>query len=288
MKKESRFFAGRRVVVYGATGGLGEALCTELCSPSKAARLVLAGRSEERLQAVQKRLTAQQAQARQTVIEVWPVPCVPDFAQRIQKEELDGLIIATGRTAYQRFHTANRQADAAPGTEECSNTAQWREYEQILDVNLHQVLQLALELLPYLARRQGFLHIAGSYTCIFPVPYQAVYSASKAALLSFVQAAIREAPAQQKQHQSPLSISLIGGMATNMVYQSDLQSRFGAWERWVLSPPQRIARGILRGIARRKAIITIKWNGFLIYHVVRRLPSAWLGRALERAYRPPK
>ena len=328
--KEQQFFSGKGVVVYGATGGLGEALCAELCG--KVGRLVLAGRNKQKLQALQEHL--KNVQTGQT-IEIWPIlpeSSICDFAQRIREEQLDGLIIATGKTSYQKFCPPNVGCDSSvegdsstSTTEKQNNLALWHEYEEILSVNLHQVLRLAFELLPYFAQRKGFCHIAGSYTCIFPVPYQAVYSASKAALLSFVQAVTRESNETKRHSPHPtlgsqgsppshptlgsqgshpshptlgsegshpskglLSISLIGGMATNMYYQSDLQKQFGPMERWVISAPERIAKGVLRGIRRKKTIITIRWNGFLIYHLVRRLPASWLGRALERAYRPKK
>ena len=294
MNKEQKFFSGKGVVVYGATGGLGEVLCAELYS--KVGRLILAGRNQQKLQTLQRRLKNNDQTGQTT--EIWPIlseSSICDFAQRIREEQLDGLIIATGKTAYQKFCPPSLGCAPCEGCDPNiqSIPALWQEYEEILAVNLHQVLRLAFELLPYLSQRKGFFHIAGSYTCIFPVPYQAVYSASKAALLSFVQAVTLESNktsthSSQKSHplQRVLSISLIGGMATNMYYQSDLQKQFGPMERWVLSAPKRIAKGLLRGISRQKTIITIRWNGFLIYHFVRRLPASWLGRALERAYRP--
>ena len=102
MNKEQKFFSGKGVVVYGATGGLGEVLCAELYS--KVGRLILAGRNQQKLQTLQRRLKNNDQTGQTT--EIWPIlseSSILDFAQRIREEQLDGLIIATGKTAYQKF-----------------------------------------------------------------------------------------------------------------------------------------------------------------------------------------
>ena len=180
MNRKLDFYHNKIIVIYGASGGLGEALCVELCG--KVAQLVLAGRSAEKLKALQQRL--QPLCGRVTVLKV--CACngpMAELAARIQQSEANGLIVATGKTLYQSFCSPNFKEG-------------WPDYAELLNVNLVSVLQLAMALLPYFRQRQGFFHIAGSYTCLFPVPYQAVYSASKAALLSFVQAVSKEQEAE--------------------------------------------------------------------------------------------
>ncbi len=273
------FYRGRSIAVYGASGGLGEALCREL--QNKAGRLILAGRSQQKLEALQRQL--EQAGPANTKIEVWSIASsMADFAQRIREQQLDGLILATGKTFYQDF--CGEREGQEPGR-------LWPGYRELLQVNLADVAELVLELLPYFRRRGGFFHIAGSYTCIFPVPYQALYSASKAALLSFVLAVTKEQEAEfgRAEVRGLLSLSLIGGMATNMYYQSDLHRQFSAlgfWERLVVAPPQQIARSLLRGVARRRKIIAVGLAGPLSYHLLRRLPGPWLSAVLLWAYRP--
>ncbi|MEM9423991.1 MAG: SDR family NAD(P)-dependent oxidoreductase, partial [Spirochaetota bacterium] len=218
------FYRNKRVVVYGSSGGLGQALCMELSGI--AAHLVLAGRNAEKLEALQGRLQGHL----QGPAEVWAVDG-KELAARVQESEVDGLIIATGKTLYDQFCGAQ-------------DWQQVRElYGELLDVNFFTVLQLALDCLPCLRERKGFLHVCGSYACFFPVPYQAVYSASKAALLSFVQAVAREEEAEfgRSRVRGLLSISLIGGMATDMYYQSNLYQQFARFENLLIASPQKVA-----------------------------------------------
>ena len=77
-------------------------------------------------------------------------------------------------------------------------------------------------------------------------------------------------------------------MATNMYYQSELHKQFKGFEKLVVAAPKKIVVSILKGIAQKKQIITIKLAGFLIYHLLRRLPARWISYALLLAYRPRK
>ncbi len=287
------FYRNKVVVVYGASGGLGEAICAELYGI--VAQLILAGRNAEKLQAVKQQLEShcegsyQQVKQRgkqeeKTVLQIWAFSSehaadMAAFATRVKNSGADGLIIATGKTLYQSFYDQRENITEA-----------WPPYEELLYINVASIFQLAIALLPYFRQQQGFFHIAGSYACLFPVPYQAVYSASKTALLSFVQAVTKELEAEfgPKNVRGLLNISLIGGMATNMYYQSGLQKQFATLEKLVIASPQKVAVGLLQGIASRKKVITIKWRGFLVYHFVRRLPTSWVSYALLRAYRPKK
>ena len=275
-KKQRNFYRGKKVLVYGATGGLGEALCREL--RDQAAGLVLAGRNADKLENLSENLQAPGAGPR-AGLEAWTVAGedMTAFAERIRQAAVDGMIVATGKTCYQDFIGGD-----------IAET--WRAYQELLHVNLLNVMRLALDLLPYFRQRGGFLHVAGSYACIFPLPYQAMYSASKAALLSFVQAVAQEQRADCgfAATRGLLSISLIGGMATNMYYQSGLHKQFSGLEALLIAPPERISRGILHGIAKRKEIITVGLCGSLVYHLVRRLPANWMAHVLFRAYRPGK
>ncbi|WGK69238.1 SDR family NAD(P)-dependent oxidoreductase [Candidatus Haliotispira prima] len=290
MKKkwERAFYFGRKIVVYGATGGLGEALCREIYG--NVTKLVLAGRNIEKLRTLKQSLEENPVDDRtqNTELELWVVDTSMDkFAHRVRQGQFDGFIVATGITSYREFCVEDQRA-VSPDIVPEVRYKTWQDYEELLQVNLADVVRLALELLPHFRQRQGFFHIAGSYSCIFPVPYQALYSASKAALLTFVQAVNREQEAEfgVDKVRGLLSISLIGGMATNMYYGSDLHKQFATFEGLFIAAPQKIAISLLRGIARRQQIITVKAAGFLTYHFVRRLPAKWISYGLLRAYQP--
>ncbi|GAB2823169.1 SDR family NAD(P)-dependent oxidoreductase [Alpinimonas psychrophila] len=164
--------SGRRILVTGATGGLGSLIARELSA--QGAQLVLSARSAESLQALG--LDAEMfsvdllaAGAAQALIDA-----VTDAG------ELDGIVIAHGVVAF---------GPAAEISDETLTT--------VMTLNQTVPIQLIRAAVPALAasRQAGnepfILTIAG-VVADSPTAGMAVYSASKAGLNAFVSAAQRE------------------------------------------------------------------------------------------------
>jgi uncharacterized protein len=161
MASSSMALGGARVVLTGASGGLGGAIAHAL--DDKGARLVLSGRRRDRLEALA-------AELRDADVE----PCdfadrqaVTTFAQSI--EDADVLV------ANAALPGAGTLDDFTPA-----------EIDRVLDVNLRAPILLSRHLAPLMtARRRGQLVFVSSMGAKLPVSRIAVYSATKSGLRGF-------------------------------------------------------------------------------------------------------
>ncbi len=164
--------SGRRILVTGATGGLGSLIARELSA--QGAQLVLSARSAERLQALG--LVAEMlsidlavAGAAQALVDAVVAGGV-----------LDGVVIAHGVVAF---------GPAADVTDEILAT--------LTSLNLTVPIQLIRGAIPALtaskaAGNEPFIVTIAGVVADSPTAGMAAYSASKAGLNSFVSAAQRE------------------------------------------------------------------------------------------------
>jgi short-subunit dehydrogenase len=161
--------ADARLLLTGATGGLGEALADELAR--RGARLVLSARSSERLDVLRDRLPGEHATVRNDLEQ-------PDAPETLLERAgpLDGLVFAAGLPA-----------------------SGWLdEYEagqlsRAVRVNLEAPMQVARALLPSLReRRHGHLCFVSSLAGKVPSPGLSIYVATKFGLRGFALALASE------------------------------------------------------------------------------------------------
>jgi short-subunit dehydrogenase len=165
---------GSRILLTGATGGIGRALALELAR--RGARLALAGRDATRLERLAGELSGASA-----------VTLPSDLARPGSHAELirksidslggiDVLINNAGRSHFGPF----------PGQDEAA-------MRELIETNLTAPLLLARAALPHLlARRTGCIVNIGSVFGAIGYPYHAAYSATKFALRGFSEALRRE------------------------------------------------------------------------------------------------
>lgn len=157
-------FAGKTVLVTGASMGIGEVFARELSG--RGARLVLVARSEGRLQ----RLAAELGGAHVIAADL----AAPGAAKLIydavlaQGIEIDVLVNNAGFGLHGRF-------EELPLAEQ----------RQMIDLNVSALVELSHVFLPMIERRQGGIIQVASMAGFVPVPYMAVYGATKAFVLSF-------------------------------------------------------------------------------------------------------
>ncbi len=168
---------GRRVLVTGASGGIGEALARALPNGND---LLLTGRDETRLKAIGADIARDGRQV-DTVTADLSSDGGEALVAAARATPLEGLVNNAGVAPAGRF------VDAAPG-----------ELAAAVDVNCRAMVTLTRALLPHLlatARRTGrrsFLINVASTAAYAPVPQLAVYAASKAFVLSFTEALATE------------------------------------------------------------------------------------------------
>ena len=162
--------AGQTALVTGASSGLGTEFARQLAA--RGSNLILAARSADRLHT----LAGEIEQAHQVRVDVMPTDLTDHAAVTALGEQTRGrvhlLVNNAGFGSYGPF--AGLDPD--------------REYEQVL-VNDAALVALTRAVLPQMLQRRtgGVLNVA-STIAFQPGPYQAVYSATKAFVLSFTEA----------------------------------------------------------------------------------------------------
>ena len=166
-------FNGQRALVTGASSGIGEVFARQLAE--RGANLVLAARSQDKLDAL-----AQELQERfGTSVEVRACDLSEPgagaaLAARLAERDvrIDVLINAAGFGLFGQLH----EADPA------------RTSQQVR-LNVDALTELTCALLPQMrARNRGAIVNVASTAAFQPVPYMAVYGATKAYVLSFTEA----------------------------------------------------------------------------------------------------
>lgn len=160
-----------RILLTGATGGLGQALATELSAAGAA--LLLAGRSAEKLAALR-------------------LPPGAEYATlQADLATADGIAAAT--VAARRFNVNVLINNAGVGCFGLLDNQSWPTVEQVLATNLEVPIRLTQALLPWLrAQPEAAIVNVGSAFGSIPFPGFTAYSAAKAGLRGFSQALRRE------------------------------------------------------------------------------------------------
>lgn len=178
MRKQSNFaYKGATALITGASGGLGEAFAEQLAE--RGCNLVLVSRSEEKLQALARRLE-QQSNITATVL-------TADLASATEVDQIvsdlkakginvDLLINNAGFGVFQRF--LEKPLD--------------RQMEQV-DVNVRAVVMLTHALAPAMVGKNtgGVINLSSS-AGFQPVPGANIYAASKSFVLLFSEALAQE------------------------------------------------------------------------------------------------
>ena len=165
----------RWAIITGASSGIGRALAHEFCRGGF--NVLLTGRDEQALAQVVRECTAEF----RVLAEAFP-------ADLASPQSTDDLIAAVqGNSRHYEVLVNNAGFGVHGRFSETSITSE----VDLLNVQLAAALKLTKAVLPeMIARRRGRILNIGSVYCYAPVPFQSVYSACKAFLLSF-SAAVR-------------------------------------------------------------------------------------------------
>lgn len=254
-------FEGRRVLVTGASSGLGAAFARALAR--RGARLVLVARRADRLEALAAELGP----------DATPLPldlAAPDALARLPAADaIDVFVSSAGAHHYGDF-TAMPEA----------------EVERLLALDATVPVRLVRRYLPAMdARGEGGVLLVASTGGLMPAPRQAVYAASKALIVNFAQSLYYERGAG---HPVPVSLCCPGGMPTPMLTASPVMAQVERrpWMRWMLTDPEQVAAEALAALeAGRPLCIPGRLNRAMD-RVTRLLPRALAGRGAAAVYPP--
>ncbi len=165
-------YHSRTVLVTGASSGIGEAVARQLAQ--EGARLLLTARSEDTLDRLASEVRGQGAEAKVFAHDLSTPGAAHALYERVTEagHEVDVLVNNAGFGTLGEFLETEAEV-----------------YEQMVTLNVTNLLSLARLCLPGMLRRGtgGILNIA-STAAFQPVPYFAVYAATKAFVKSFSEA----------------------------------------------------------------------------------------------------
>ncbi|HEY2881115.1 MAG TPA: SDR family oxidoreductase [Pirellulales bacterium] len=256
-------YQGKTALVTGASSGIGAAFVHELAA--RQMKIILAARSTEALDL----LAAEIRQRHQTEAHVINADLsLPNAAvalsQQVAKLELqvDLLINNAGfmtHGVFESIEPAREQAEIA--------------------VNVASMVGLTHEFLPgMIARREGAVINVASVAGFQPVPYLAVYAATKAFVISFSVALWEEC----RQHNVCVMALCPGTTATQLFVRA-------AAPEAALGKPrtsEQVVATALAGLDKRRSLVVDGMKNSLLSHGPRLIPRWFAARCAGNAVRP--
>jgi short-subunit dehydrogenase len=250
-----------RIVLTGASGGIGRAAADELARSGAA--LMLVGRSATRLSA-QARALGPRA--------TWQVCDLRDAAA------LQAL--AGAAAAWQANVLVHGAGVPAFGRLESIDTAQM---QQVLALNVLAPMLLTQALLPHLrAQREAQVLCIGSVLGRLGLPGYSVYSASKFGLRGFAEALRRELA------DTPVRVKYLGPRSTRTAFNEDAVEAYNRATGTAMDAPEQVARALLALLERDAAEAFVGFPEKLAVRLNGVAPT-WLDGAFakHRAQLPP-
>lgn len=269
MKLARLNFTGKWVVVTGASSGLGESFARLLASRHRA-NLVLVARRRERLEGLARQLTSAHGVEVHVVVADLSIEGEPE---RVFRESVEGRrVYALISNAAMYWFGEFARMDGAL-------------IRQMMRTNVHAPIELLARFLPYFDAQNGGGVLAVTSTgSLMPAPRQAVYSASKAMLQSFVESLYFERGGQRAR--VGLTLFTPGGIATEMLWSSPVHEhvrRHPIVRRMVKSPDEMAEQALAAFVDRQLLCIPGVMNRAMVL-VARLFPKQFVGEGAARVY----
>ena len=246
----------KKGIIIGATGGIGRQLAKELAQ--RLEHLILVSRDADKLFQVQKELTRSKAQLSILTLDMLDQVALEAFVESLDAD----LLVNCAGLAY---FSLGCDLDSA------SEQDLWQ-------VNYHVPVQL----IKPLVKKNQKIHLVqlSSLAALFPHPYLAAYSASKAALQTYTLALQEEL----KQSDSPIQLGLyILGPVQTAILPPKLVEALGGGR--LQMKPEKVAQQLIRFIERDTSYAIIGLRYRLLVWLGSMLPQRWIIRVLARYLR---
>jgi hypothetical protein len=222
-------FAGRSVLVTGASSGLGWEMAKVLAK-EYGANVVAVARRQSKLDELKREIeSTTQSKVHPIAADLSRLGDVDRvFEDATSAAPLYGAILNAGISHFGDY-----------------NELSWEDFETMLATNVTGVVRLTTKLVPYLEARGegGGLLLVSSMAGLTPVPYQTAYSATKAFLVNFGCGLYHETRARGVS----VTTFVPGGIKTEMT-SGDRFEALGGW----LMPADKCAREAIDCFEKRK------------------------------------
>ena len=246
----------KKAIILGATGGIGRQLAKELAK--RLDHLVLVGRDSDKLSQVQEELTGSEAQLSTVILDMLDQKALEAFVENLDAD----LLVNCAGVAY-----FSLGSDLATANE-----------QDLWQINYHAPVYLIKKLVQNNQKIQ--LVQLSSLAALFPHPYLAAYSSSKAALQTYTLALQEEL----RQSDSPVQLGLyILGPVQTAIFPPKLVEALGGSR--LQMKPEKVAQQLIRFIERDTSYAVIGLRYRLLVWLGRLLPQRWIIRLLERYLR---
>ena len=245
-----------KAIILGATGGIGRHLATELAKHLDF--LVLVGQNPDKLSQLQKELAGSKAQLSIKVLNLCDKEALENFGKAL---DADLLVNCAGLASF------SIGSDLATEKE-----------QELWQVNYHAPVQL-MKLLVQKNRKIRLVQLS-SLAALFPHPYLAAYSASKAALQTFTLALQEEL--RQSDSQVQLGLYILGPVQT-AIFPPKLVEALGGGR--LQMKPEKVAQQLIRFIERDTSYAVIGLRYRLLIYLGKLLPQKWIIHFISRYLR---
>ena len=245
-----------KAIILGATGGIGRHLATELAKHLDF--LVLVGQNPDKLSQLQKELAGSKAQLSIKVLNLCDKEVLENFGKVL---DADLLVNCTGLASF------SIGSDLATEKE-----------QELWQVNYHAPVQL-MKLLVQKNRKIRLVQLS-SLAALFPHPYLAAYSASKAALQTYTLALQEEL--SQSDSPAQLGLYILGPVQTG-IFPPKLVEALGG-SRFQMKP-EKVAQQLIRFIERGTSYAVIGLRYRLLIYLGKLLPQKWIIHFISRYLR---
>jgi short-subunit dehydrogenase len=221
--------ADKWILITGASSGLGHEMARQLAVKHRA-NLIIAARRKDKLDLLKTELEASAGIKVKVIVADLSVheDVVRMIDDSLTDGKLYGAILNAGVTYF------GRHADMP-----------WEQTENIIKTNVSSVVFMTSRLVAHFekANTEGGVMIVSSMAAFFPVPYQAVYSATKSFIMAFANALSVEI----KNPALSLTVFAPGGIATEMTEGKNFNDLKG----WLMPVEQAATEGLNAFILRK-------------------------------------
>jgi len=252
-------------LITGASTGIGRAIACRFAQEGY--DLILTSRSAAKLDQLARELDGVRVDT-----------CAADLSRPGGPHSLTAAVERTGRTVDILINNAGAGLHGR-----FAETSLDRELE-LLQLDVASVLALAKWFLPGMLKRgHGHIVNVASVAAFLPGPYQSVYYAAKAFVLSFSEALAEELRG------TGVGVTAVCPGPTRTGFQAAAGVRRARPIRPALFlTPEAVAEATLRGVRAGRRIVVPGWRHGLLVLAVQLAPRRLVARASERAARPAR